>query len=92
MSTVWELFGDHMPWADAAACGSGVDPELFFPVATGPAADAAAVRAKAVCAGCPVIRECREHALRTGATGIWGGTTEAERAEARGTQVVGVAA
>ena len=38
--------------------------------------------AKAVCARCPVLRECFEAALRTHEPyGVWGGTTEDERAE-----------
>ena len=40
-------------------------------------------QAKEVCAGCPVIDLCREHALNSEAYGIWGGTTEAEREELR---------
>jgi WhiB family redox-sensing transcriptional regulator len=36
--------------------------------------------AKAVCARCPVIHDCRDWARATGMTGIWGGTTEDERA------------
>lgn len=37
-------------------------------------------RAKAVCARCPVLRQCREHALRAREPyGVWGGMTEHER-------------
>lgn len=37
-------------------------------------------RAKAICKQCPVIEQCREHALRVGESyGIWGGLSEAER-------------
>lgn len=37
-------------------------------------------RAKAVCATCPVIEQCREHALAVQEPyGVWGGLTEAER-------------
>ena len=36
--------------------------------------------AKAICATCPVIKECREQALRLAEPyGIWGGLTEEER-------------
>lgn len=68
-------------WIEDAACREpGVDPELFFPVSeSGPAAGQVAA-AKAVCAGCPVAGDCLGWALRAGeATGIWGGTTPAER-------------
>ncbi|GAA3023749.1 WhiB family transcriptional regulator [Gordonia defluvii] len=38
-------------------------------------------RAKELCLGCPVLTQCREHALRVGEPyGIWGGLGEAERA------------
>jgi WhiB family transcriptional regulator, redox-sensing transcriptional regulator len=62
-------------WRDRAAC-AGADPELFFPVTPG---DEAA--AKAVCHRCPVAAACFTFAYgRPGTTGIWGGTTENERA------------
>ena len=69
-------------WRDEAAC-LHTDPELFFPIsASGPAREQAA-EAKAICAICPVRRECLTFALRTGQLhGIWGGTTEDERAAA----------
>lgn len=36
--------------------------------------------AKSVCATCPVINQCRKHALSVGETyGIWGGLSESER-------------
>lgn len=36
--------------------------------------------AKAICASCPVIAQCREHALATGELyGVWGGLGEADR-------------
>jgi len=70
-------------WRSAAACRS-VDPELFFPVsATGKSLEQA-TEAKRICAGCRVQRECLSFALRTlQPYGIWGGTTEEERAIAR---------
>jgi WhiB family redox-sensing transcriptional regulator len=68
-------------WTSFAACRQpGVDPEWFFPVGdVGPGLREVAA-AKAVCARCPVARECLEWALREGeAAGIWGGTTPEER-------------
>ncbi|OBJ73005.1 WhiB family transcriptional regulator [Mycobacterium sp. 1274756.6] len=39
-------------------------------------------RAKAMCRSCPVLTECRAHALRVGEPyGIWGGLSESERAQ-----------
>lgn len=67
-------------WRRQALCVD-VDPELFFPVAaegSAPFAVQLAV-ARAVCAQCPVKRECVAEAVRGGYGGIWGGTTEAER-------------
>ena len=70
-------------WRSAAACRSA-DPDLFFPISdSGPAREQAA-KAKAICATCRVRRECLAFALQTGQIhGIWGGTTEHERAAAR---------
>jgi WhiB family redox-sensing transcriptional regulator len=66
-------------WWSRAACAA-TDPELFFPIsASGPAVRQMA-RAKAICAGCEIQRECLEYALDAGPVqGVWGGTTEAER-------------
>ena len=71
--------GSAQNWRSAAACRLA-DPDLFFPVsATGPAA-AQIARAKAICAGCGVRRECLEFALtREQNYGIWGGTTADDR-------------
>jgi WhiB family transcriptional regulator, redox-sensing transcriptional regulator len=72
-------------WWSAAACRSA-DPDLFFPISdSGPALEQAA-QAIAICATCRVQRECLAFALRTGQIhGIWGGTTEHERAAVRRT-------
>lgn len=73
------LLGDGEDWRSMAACRSA-DPELFFPLTDiGPGQEQAA-RAKAVCAGCPVRRQCLSFALLTQQRhGVWGGTTEQER-------------
>jgi WhiB family transcriptional regulator, redox-sensing transcriptional regulator len=62
-----------------AACSTS-DPEIFFPISScGPAAVQVA-RAKAICAGCEIRRECLEYAIVAGPIqGIWGGLTEHER-------------
>jgi WhiB family transcriptional regulator, redox-sensing transcriptional regulator len=67
-------------WRDHAACQSA-DPELFFPISpVGPPLDQAERRAKALCATCPVRRECLQFALATRqAHGVWGGMSEQER-------------
>lgn len=66
--------------ADKAACAS-VDTEVFFPVSGWHAKQVA--EAKAVCARCPVRAGCLQWALEHGEHGIWGGTTESDRDNAR---------
>jgi WhiB family redox-sensing transcriptional regulator len=70
---------ERREWWRSAACREA-DPELFFPVAAhGPGAVEIA-RAKAVCAGCRVRRQCLQYALATRQVhGVWGGTSEDER-------------
>ncbi|MBB2909554.1 WhiB family redox-sensing transcriptional regulator [Streptosporangium becharense] len=63
-------------WATRGACRTS-DPDLFFPLTPSVEHEA---RAKAVCAGCAVLKECRAYALRAGEPeGIWGGLTVEER-------------
>ena len=70
-------------WRMRAACLSA-DPELFFPLSDqGPARDRTA-RAKRICFACPVRLPCLDFALESGqAHGVWGGTSEDERARMR---------
>ena len=69
-------------WQLAATC-RGMEVELFFH----PARERKAQKqrridqAKAICHDCPVLEECRGHALRAREPyGIWGGLSEEERA------------
>lgn len=72
---------DFWDWQLHAAC-RGVDSSVFFHP-DGERGSAKAVRersAKVLCASCPVLIECREHALRVREPfGVWGGLTESER-------------
>jgi WhiB family redox-sensing transcriptional regulator len=70
-------------WGSLAAC-LDCDPDLFFPIApSGPALQQIA-QAKAICARCPVRRECLQYALATHQVhGVWGGTSEEERQQLR---------
>lgn len=73
------------PSPGGAACREpGVDADLFFPVGDlGPAVREVAA-AKAVCARCPLVAQCRDWALASAEPeGIWGGMTPAERRVAR---------
>jgi WhiB family redox-sensing transcriptional regulator len=68
-------------WRDDAACSpdrTQVKPEdWFFPN------EAKALRAKAVCARCPVRQPCLDYALRREQSwGVWGGLTSDERGTA----------
>jgi WhiB family redox-sensing transcriptional regulator len=75
-----ETTASERDWQSAAACRSA-DPELFFPVSAFGLALKQVAEAKAICARCPVRRQCLAFALRTRqAHGIWGGLTEEERA------------
>lgn len=68
-----------MDWRDRGAC-LGEDPELFFPVGTSGPARVQILEAKAVCARCPVLAECRQWALATREPyGVLGGMSEDER-------------
>ena len=65
-------------WRDRAAC-RGADPRLFFPEDGEPAR-----HALAICAGCPVLTDCRQHALtRPEVWGVWGGMPERDRRQPR---------
>ncbi len=79
-------------WQFAGACRT-VSPEVFFH----PEGERGSKRrtrdsqAKRVCLGCPVLAQCRDHALAVREPyGVWGGMTEDER-EAFYTGKVGIA-
>ena len=75
--------GSATNWRSAGAC-LYADPDLFFPISsTGPAEQQIA-RAKMICAGCAVRRECLDFALSHDQVyGIWGGTTPEDRQRER---------
>ncbi|WP_037579907.1 WhiB family transcriptional regulator [Phaeacidiphilus oryzae] len=73
--------GDDNPWHAGAACRRD-EAGLFFAPSKEPTAARLAREeaAKRVCARCPVLLECREHALLMPEPyGVWGGLTAAER-------------
>ena len=74
-------YGDDNPWHAGAACRRD-EAALFFAPSKEPTAARLAREeaAKRVCARCPVLLECREHALALPEPyGVWGGLTAAER-------------
>ena len=72
------------PWpAEAAAC-RGMDANIFFPGQGGNEAIKSSKLAKATCAQCPVMLECREWAIENNERyGIWGGWGEIDRRRER---------
>ena len=75
---------DRKEWQDKAAC-KGPNHAIFFP----PSRLERRIdkrqreaRAKEICEQCPVLRQCRDHAIAIGEQhGIWGGLTARERKE-----------
>lgn len=75
---------DAWEWQYDGACRD-YDTELFFHPEgeRGSTRRRRAANAKAICATCPVLDQCREYALAAQEPyGIWGGMTEEERREA----------
>lgn len=72
----------HDTWQTRAAC-RGPHASVFFPPVAVERREDREERerhAKAICAGCSVLGECRDFALRIREPhGIWGGMTESER-------------
>ena len=72
-------------WQHDAAC-VGVDESVFFSpdAERGPSRRAREAAAKALCAICPVARQCLEHALTVREpSGVWGGLCIHERENLR---------
>ncbi|GAA1877459.1 WhiB family transcriptional regulator [Pseudonocardia ailaonensis] len=68
-------------WQRHGAC-RGMDSGFFFHPENerGPARTNRERRAKEICAACPVIEQCRRHALEVQEPyGVWGGLSEHER-------------
>ncbi len=72
---------DLWDWQFTGACRDA-DPTLFFHPEgeRGPARRNRDAEALLVCAGCPVLVQCRAHSLRVREPyGVWGGLTEDDR-------------
>ncbi len=89
MSILEHLPGAHSDsweWQLRGVCRSK-DPEMFFHPENerGAARQAREAAAKAVCAQCPVLAICREHArVSRERYGVWGGLSESEREQQLG--------
>jgi WhiB family redox-sensing transcriptional regulator len=67
--------GSAMNWRAASACL-----KADFPISSAGPAQQQIARAKVICAGCQVRRQCLEFALAQDQVyGIWGGTTSEDR-------------
>ena len=75
-----QLLLDLESWREGGICFDRSDVS-FFP---SPDDRPGIIRAKALCASCPVVDDCLAFALETNQIdGIWGGTTPAERVKFR---------
>lgn len=72
---------DQWEWQMQGACRAEDTALFFHPEGErGPRRSNREAAAKAVCARCPVLMTCREHALATREPfGVWGGLSEADR-------------
>ena len=68
-------------WQNQGSCRDLPSEMFFHPDGErGPSRINRIAKAKSVCASCPVIQQCREHALAVQEPyGIWGGLSEDER-------------
>ncbi|SEQ94554.1 WhiB family transcriptional regulator, redox-sensing transcriptional regulator [Actinokineospora terrae] len=73
------------PWQAHGACQTLPVDRFYSPDnERGLARDRRVQAAKLVCSRCPVLRRCRDFALRTAEPyGVWGGLDERERADLR---------
>jgi WhiB family redox-sensing transcriptional regulator len=72
---------DLWDWQLKGAC-RGEDPEIFFHPEgeRGPSRENRIALAKSICATCPVLRQCAEHALAVREPyGVWGAMSEDDR-------------
>lgn len=65
-------------WFSLGVCHAAPDPDIFTPDKRTTGAEA-----KAYCGRCPVAEQCLVYALANRVSGIWGGTTDADRRRLR---------
>jgi WhiB family transcriptional regulator, redox-sensing transcriptional regulator len=79
---------ENLDWQLSATC-RGMDVDVFYhpPAERNHQRERRITQAKAICAQCPVINQCRQHALKAQEPyGIWGGLSEHERADLLGVE------
>ena len=72
---------DFWDWQLHSAC-RGLDSDIFYHPdgERGASRERRVATAKAICAACPVLAQCRDHALKTREPfGVWGGLSEEDR-------------
>lgn len=76
-----DTLGPVSQWQRRGECARpGYDPETWFPIGDGPAAQQQTDEAKAACHRCPVMDTCLNWAMKTRQdAGVWGGLSEKER-------------
>ena len=72
---------DFWDWQLQGSCRGEASDVFYHPDGErGRARQRRELRAKAICASCPVLQECRRHALAVAQPyGVWGGLSESER-------------
>jgi len=83
VSRLPNVVAEEWDWQLRGSC-RGADSSLFFHTDNerGSARERRETRAKAICQTCPVLAQCRKHALAVQEPyGIWGGLGEIERRE-----------
>ncbi|EOD68034.1 WhiB family transcriptional regulator [Amycolatopsis vancoresmycina] len=81
VSRLPNVVAEEWDWQLHGSC-RGADSSLFFHTDNerGSARERREARAKAICQSCPVLAQCREHAMTVQEPyGIWGGLGEIER-------------
>lgn len=66
---------ENLEWVDKSACAD-MNPDIFFPKKGD---YRTLMLAKSICADCVVKEECLEYAIKTRASGVYGGTSEKQR-------------
>jgi WhiB family redox-sensing transcriptional regulator len=79
------IYGD-VQWRFKGACVDDPDPDRWYSLAElngQPGTDTTIRELRGICAACPVLAQCLEHALAHETWGIWAGTTPKERQRMR---------
>lgn len=68
------------PWMDDGACTQAMNPDAWFPPRPNALPPETVLAIKVCLNRCPVRDQCLRYALAHHVHGVWGGTTEAQRA------------